>query len=246
MRIPWAAKKVWLLVLYCMLTRHVSGVSHTPRRIAGLDIAVSRRPALGSTLLLTHMSGRELRGELHARSEYSLPLYDYSDAEDSSTADGLSAGDRDTFRTLRQQRREGASWLRQGRQLLDSASARALSAEASTISSSNKSQNLAHSVDLTDYYNNQYVGQMGVGTPPQMLSVVFDTGSSDTWVPDLACTACAGKMRFDAAKSSSYEVRIVVLSVCVCVCVMSTGTLRASPCVYVFLVEASMPPAHSH
>jgi hypothetical protein len=45
-------------------------------------------------------------------------------------------------------------------------------------------------LELKDYYNNQYVGQIGVGTPPQMMSVVFDTGSSDIWIPGRGCTEC--------------------------------------------------------
>lgn len=33
-----------------------------------------------------------------------------------------------------------------------------------------------HAVVLSDYYNNEFVGTIGVGTPPQYFTVVFDTG----------------------------------------------------------------------
>ena len=31
-------------------------------------------------------------------------------------------------------------------------------------------------VELSDYYNNEFVGNLGIGTPPQYFTVVFDTG----------------------------------------------------------------------
>lgn len=61
-------------------------------------------------------------------------------------------------------------------------------------------------VELSDYYNNEYVGLMGVGTPPQFLTVVFDTGSSDIWIPSTRCNTCGSHNAFDETKSSSYEV----------------------------------------
>ena len=64
---------------------------------------------------------------------------------------------------------------------------------------------LSTDLELTDYFNNQYVGEVSIGTPGQKLSVVFDTGSSDLWIPGRGCEECGDHGSFDNSLSSSYR-----------------------------------------
>lgn len=57
---------------------------------------------------------------------------------------------------------------------------------------------------INDFQNAQYYGQVSVGTPKQNFDVIYDTGSSNLWVPGKCGFRCISKSKFDASKSSSY------------------------------------------
>ncbi|DBA05172.1 TPA: hypothetical protein N0F65_005022 [Lagenidium giganteum] len=59
-------------------------------------------------------------------------------------------------------------------------------------------------VPLKNYGNVQYIGQVSFGNPPQKMDMVFDTGSSDTWIPGVDCLTCGSHNQFQYALSSTF------------------------------------------
>lgn len=63
---------------------------------------------------------------------------------------------------------------------------------------------------IKDYANAQYYGVVKVGSPPQEFQVIYDTGSSNLWIPEKGCIHCGyrfihgGKNKYDKDVSSSF------------------------------------------
>ena len=51
--------------------------------------------------------------------------------------------------------------------------------------------------------NSRFYGEIGIGTPPQMEEVIYDTGSDVAWFYHRDCTHCANRLKFDPQRSST-------------------------------------------
>jgi len=60
-------------------------------------------------------------------------------------------------------------------------------------------------VVIENYQDLSYYGPISVGTPPQKFQVIYDTGSSNLWVPSTSCKNCGKHAEYDSTKSSTYQ-----------------------------------------
>lgn len=60
---------------------------------------------------------------------------------------------------------------------------------------------------LHNYKNTQFKGNIGIGTPTQSFPVIFDTGSSNFWLPSSECQSlgCKRHKTYDSRASSTYS-----------------------------------------
>ena len=67
--------------------------------------------------------------------------------------------------------------------------------------------NLPKQIPLKNYRNAQYTGIIKIGTPPQELPVIFDTGSGNLWVTSSRCNSpsCKTHVSFNSNRSTTYN-----------------------------------------
>ena len=66
------------------------------------------------------------------------------------------------------------------------------------------------SIPIKNFQDSEYFGPVSLGTPAQTFEVIYDTGSSNLWVPSAKCDSskypsCANHTKYDSSKSTTYS-----------------------------------------
>lgn len=86
---------------------------------------------------------------------------------------------------------------------------KALEKERTYIKNNGEDEDYDEVVPIHNYDNSQFTGWVSIGTPRQYFETLFDSGSSDFWIPSSQCTdsICLEyeEQRYDHSVSSTYE-----------------------------------------
>mmetsp|Transcript_19661 Transcript_19661/g.34849 ORF Transcript_19661/g.34849 Transcript_19661/m.34849 type:complete len:648 (-) Transcript_19661:360-2303(-) len=69
----------------------------------------------------------------------------------------------------------------------------------------NLDESMFQKVDLSISRSHALVAEIAIGTPPQTMRCLLDTGSSDLWVPSKRCHSCHNEHLFHADRSSTFS-----------------------------------------
>mmetsp|Transcript_17224 Transcript_17224/g.30978 ORF Transcript_17224/g.30978 Transcript_17224/m.30978 type:complete len:407 (+) Transcript_17224:5538-6758(+) len=111
-----------------------------------------------------------------------------------------------SYRSLPLKRREVDDEYRKGKIVFLQAHATAVEEEGDGYFVQTTTE-LKSMLTMTNYANTEYVGAVGIGSPPQFLDVILDTGSANFWVNSKLChdRSCRQQTAYDHDQSSTFD-----------------------------------------
>lgn len=132
---------------------------------------------------------------------YSLNLKSSSQLKTKTTRDGVSI----KLKKIASHSMSAISFIDKVQNGLKESSEFKLSSSSSNNLKVNESA--TKMIALKNYKNSQYVGMIAIGSPPQEIPVIFDTGSGNLWVTSSECKAytCANHESYTSVKSGKFN-----------------------------------------